>query len=335
MPLDEHVISEKVLGSSNPVARFGRSVSSSVTGIFFGIVLIVGSFGLLWWGEQQHEYSKDVAALPLVTSVSAGHSGAIKVQAVPVVSAPLQAPIVNQSVLYYEYRKQEFKKIKERKTETRTVQREGKDVQQTIEKEVLIDKWFDVASEKKWAGFSVGGASVEGAAASLGYIELKKFFDKETPVSSDAPLNVVQKTRETVVGIPVGIPLLVVGSVNADVITNGAPFIITDSNDAALVAAIQSSESRAYWGFKIVAWLLMTIGFVMLFGPVAALLNVLPGLGKLFNGILFLVFGVVSASIVMLGTIVIRYWWAVLIVLVAVIVLAVIKMKRGGTAASA
>lgn len=330
MPGDERIVSESVVGSSNPVARFGRKFSDSVSGIFFGLVLIAVGFGLVWFGERQKEYSKDVAALPLVTTVASGQTGMVKVQGVPVVSPALVAPQTSQPVVYYTYKKQEYRKVKEKRTETRTVQQNGQDVQQTVERDVDVEKWVDVASEKKWATFSVGGAAVDGAKASLSYIEMKKLYEKEQPAST---VGEVQKTREVVEGIPADVALLVVGEVMNGAIKGGTPFIISDKSPDALIAAMQSSESWKYWGFKIAAWLLMTIGFVMLFGPITTLLNILPGLGSLVSGVLFIVFGILSAVIVLLGTVVIRYWWAVLAVLVLLVVGAVVLAKKKGSAA--
>lgn len=333
------MVSEQVLRSSNPVARFGRKLSDSVGGIFFGLILIAAGFGLVWFGEQQKEYSKAVAALPLITSVAAGQTGMMKIQAPPVVTQPLVSPITQQPVLYFEYKKQEFKKVKEMRTETRTIQRDGQDVQQTFEKEVLVDKWVDVSSNNKWGGFTVGGVLVNGTNASLSYLDLKTLYEKEAPTTgatedpADMPINAVQKIREIVYGIPAATTLLVVGNVQAGAIASGEPFLITDKTNEALLSAMETSESRMYWGLKIAAWLIMTIGFIMLFGPITTFLNILPGLGKAVGGILFLVFGVVSAIFVLLGTIVIRYWWAVLIILIIGIVFAVTKL-RGRSAAA-
>ncbi len=331
MPNDERVVSEQVMGSSNPVARFGRKLSDSVSGIFFGIVLIIGGFGLVWFGERQQDYSKDVSALPLTTAVASAQAGMVKVQGVPVVAVPFTAPRVNVPVIYFEYRRQEFKKVKETRSETRTIQRDGQDVQQTVEKDVYVDKWVDVSTDKKWAPFTVGGAKIDGANASLAYIDLKKLYEQETPTTEGGE---VQKIRDIITGIPSNSTLVVVGESASGVISGGAPFIISDKSPEALVAAMQSGESRVYWGFKIAAWLLMTVGFVMLFGPLTTFLNILPGLGKFVSGILFVIFGVVSAIIVALGTVVIRYWWAVALVLVAAVVFAVAKGRgKGGAAA--
>lgn len=330
MPSDERIVSESVVGSSNPVARFGRKFSDSVSGIFFGLILIAIGFGLVWFGERQKEYSKDVAAIPMVTTVASVQTGMVKVQAVPVASPALVAPLTSESVVYYTYKKEEYRKVKETRNETRTVQQNGQDVQQTVQRDVYVDKWVDVGSDKKWATFSVGGAAVDGTGASLSYIKLKKLYEKEQP----APVGgEVQKTREVVEGIPTSAALLVVGEVANGAIKSGTPFIITDKSNDELLAAMQSSESWKYWGFKIAAWLLMTIGFVMLFGPITTLLNILPGLGSLVSGVLFLVFGILSAIIVLLGTVVIRYWWAVLGVLILLVIGAVVMAKRKGSVA--
>lgn len=337
---DERLVSEQVVGSSNPVARFGRSVSSSVGGIFFGIILIIGSFGLMWFGERQPEYSKIVAALPLIHEAPVTQTGLIKLQAQPEVTQVLIEPKTNAPVLYYHYLKQEYKKVKEVRTETRTVQQNGQDVQQTYERDEYVDQWVDVVSDKKWAAFRLSNLNVTPTNASL-HVSLKTLFDQERPVSAGIqPYTVTTpdtlpatRMREIVTGISADTQLLIVGEAITGSITGGKPFIISDKSNDVLITEMKSTESAIYWGLKFATWLLMTIGFVMLFGPISVVLNILPGLGKAFNGILFIVFGVLSAILVALGTAVIRYWWAVLIVIVALIILAISKSRSKATAA--
>ncbi len=328
MPDQERIISQQVLGSSNPLARFGRKLSDSISGIFIGILLILFSFALLWWGEQQPEHSKTVAALPLQIESPVTQTGLTKLQAQPAVTQVLIEPKTNTPVLYYHYTKQEFKKVKETRRETRTVLQNGQDVQQTVERDVYIDKWVDVVSDKKWAGFRLSNLNVTPTNAEL-YVTLTKVFEEEKPVAG-VPTDEFSptKTKEIVEVLPATMQILIVGEAATGSIVGGTPFIISDMSSDALIAEMKVRESRTYWFFKIGAWLLMTIGFTLFFGPIATFLNILPGLGKMLNGLLFIAFGVVSLVIVALGTIAIRYWWLVLIILVALIVLAIAKFKN-------
>lgn len=328
MPDQERIISQTVLGSSNPIARFGRKLSDSISGIFIGILLIVFSFALLWWGEQQPEHSKTVAALPLLTEAPVMQTGLIKLQAQPAVTQVLIEPKTNTPVLYYHYTKQEFKKVKETRRETRTVLQNGQDVQQTIERDVYIDKWVDVVSDKKWAGFRLSNLNVTPTNAEL-YVTLTKVFEEEKPILG-APLDEFSptKTKEIVETLPATTKILIVGEATTGSIVGGSPFIISDMSNDALIAEMKTRENRTYWFFKIGAWLLMTIGFTLLFGPIATFLNILPGLGKMLNGILFIAFGIISLIIVTLGTIAIRYWWLVLIIIATLIILAIAKFKN-------
>lgn len=329
MPEQERIVSQTVLGSSNPVARFGRKLSDSVTSVFIGIIFLIGGCGLVWWGEGLPEYSKIVEALPLAAEAPAMQSGLTKLQALPAVTQVLIEPKTNTPVLYYSYTKQEFKKVKETRRETKTVLQNGQDVQQTVERDVYIDKWVDVDSDKKWASFRLSSLNVTPEAATL-YATLTKVFEEEKPVVSSGPVDefAPTKTRETVEALPATTKLLVIGEVQTGSIVGGTPFIISDKSNEALIAQLKTEENRSYWFFKIAAWFFMTVGFTLLFAPFATLLNILPGLGKLVNGVLFLVFGVVSLIIVTLGTLAIRYWYAVILVLLAAIIFAILKFKN-------
>ena len=328
MPEQERIISQTVLGSSNPLARFGRKLSDSITGIFIGILLIIFSFAMVWWGENQPEHSKTVVALALQTEAPTTQSGLLKLQALPAVTQVLIEPKTNTPVLYYSYTKQEFKKVKETRRETKTVLQNGQDVQQTVERDVYVDKWVDVVSDKKWAGFRLSNLNVTPTNAEL-YVTLTKVFEEEKPVPG-VPADEFSptKTKEVVEALPATTQLLIVGDAATGSIVGGSPFIISDMSNDALIAEMKTRESRTYWFFKISAWLLMTIGFTLLFGPIATFLNILPGLGKMLNGLLFITFGAVSLIIIALGTIAIRYWWLILIILAAGIVLAIAKFKN-------
>jgi hypothetical protein len=77
-------------------------------------------------------------------------------------------------------------------------------------------------------------------------------------------------------------------------------------------------ESASRWGLLVFGWFLMTLGFTALFGPITFLLNVIPGLGSLTKGLLFLVFGVLSAILVFLAYLGIKYWWVFGIAILAI-----------------
>lgn len=332
------VVSETVLGSSNPVARFGRSLGSSFRGIAFGLILIVVGFGLLWYSESKKDYSKDVLALPLLTATQTApnFSGNVKVDGPLTVVKAVTAPKTGQAVLYYNYVKEEWKKKKVVSTETQTIQRDGQDVEQQIEKVDYVDAWLPVTEKTEWADFKIGNLSVVGAGADLRATLLSAYNQEKILPSVAAATGVTPdllpatKEREIVTILPTTVPrLLVTGSAVSGMVASGAPFIITDLDNAGLIAQMQSAENKMYWGLKIAAWLCMTIGFVMLLGPLAVFLNIIPGLGGLLNTLLFVVFGVLSAIIVLLGTLAIRYWWAMLGgIIVLLVLLAVFKRKK-------
>ena len=80
----------------------------------------------------------------------------------------------------------------------------------------------------------------------------------------------------------------------------------------------KTAEKRTFWIMIILSWFLMTTGFTMLFGPITHLLSVIPGLGGLTKGLLFIVFGIISAIIVFVSYIGIKYWWVILLAVFAV-----------------
>ena len=100
---DERIVSETVVGSSNPIARYGRSLVDSIKGIGTGFIMVLIGFVILYWSVGMKENSGAVAKLPLTPaeSVSASQAGLVKITGKPTLAASLVAPKSSENVVYY------------------------------------------------------------------------------------------------------------------------------------------------------------------------------------------------------------------------------------------
>lgn len=345
----DNVVSETVLGSSGFFGRYGRGITDSIKGIGGGFISVAIGFAIIYFTSGMTEYSGIVQKLTLTPaeSVTTAQTGLIKVAGMPIVSSPLIAPKSTEKVVYYKDTIEEFRKIEEITTSTKTVQKEGQDVQQQIESKQWVDKWVDksdTTNGTKWANFSIGKVQVEPQSSSA-MLNAKTFFSEEKPIVDPNPTVVSQitylgksvssypptKTREIVTGIPVDQSLIVIGEVNSGVIRSGKPFIVSNKTDAEIIADMKSTEKMIFWVTKGLAWLFIAGGLTAIIGPIFAVLDILPGLGGSLKSIVFLFNGVIAAIIVFLGSIVVQYWYIVLGILIALIVLLFV-MKKGKTA---
>lgn len=341
---DERIVSETVVGSSNPIARYGRSLVDSIKGIGTGFIMVLIGFVILYYSVGMKENSGMVAKLPLVPAenVSATQTGLIKMTGKPVVSAPLVAPKSSENVIYYKYTTEEFRKVEQTKTSYKTVQQDGKDVQQTVETKEYVDTWVPVSTDEKWANFKLGAINVEAKGANNNF-NLKSIYSQETALPAAAnpalvtPITHAGKTanaypatkiKETVVGVPADQNLIVIGEVNNGMIRSGDPFIVSNKTDAEIVGDLKKAENIKFWLMKGAAWFFLAFGLMSIFGPVFALLNILPGLGSALSGIMFVVFAIVAAVLVAIGSLVIKFWYIFIALIVAAIIAAIVMRKK-------
>jgi len=103
--------------------------------------------------------------------------------------------------------------------------------------------------------------------------------------------------------------LVIVGEISNGKVKDGEVFIISNKSASALLQDLKSSESAMYWGLKFLSWLLMTIGFLSILGPILSIADFIPIAGKAASCVGSIVAGVLSLIIVTLLTLLIKLWW--------------------------
>ena len=310
--ISERVVSERVLGSSNPLARMGRQagnqISSRLGGVLIGIILILVSFYVIWKSEKFEKTSAIVQAMPVLTVEQAlNASGEIKVQGT-VTSTLIKTPKEDKDVLYYSYTKEALEMVKKTETETQIVQKNGQDVEQTIEKEVESPEWVTKLEEKKWAPIVLGGQIAVSPESARTDLNLSTVYS----TSSD-------KEREKIEALLPG-DLLVVGEISNAKISSGNPFIISNKSNEAVISSLQSGENFTWWLLKILTLVLFGGGLYLLLGPVLLVLDIIPILGKIGKTGLLIVCLLIGLVFTVFSSIIINYWYIILILLIALAV---------------
>lgn len=320
------VVKREVIGSSNPIARWGRGLKDAFKGIFGGFIFIIISFILTYSFANQVKHSETIAALTLQTPEQVeGVEGMVKIQGEPTYSNTVVTPFSDTEALYYTYLEEDYAVREVEKT--RTVTENGQDIKETyIEYE---PSWKTVESYSKWSEFSLGPISIGTDSAKTKFNTTTFYESTEDqefastnyygdPYSQEELVNVVQKLRYTVTGVAAeGQELIVVGSVSGNKIASGeeGTFFISNMTDAELQESQANTERTMFWIMVAAAWILMTAGFTMFFGPLTHFLNILPGLGDLAKSLLGIVFGIISAIVIFVAFIGFKFWWLILILL--------------------
>lgn len=321
--MGEKIIKREVVGSANPFARFFRGLADSIRGIATGLLFIVISFLLIWFSANQMKHSEVIEDLPLMTPAEAVDiDGMVKVQDVPNISNVVVAPLADKDVLYYTYTKEDYA-IREVE-KTRTITEDGKEIRETYI--TYEPSWEDVDSSSRWSEFSLGDIEIKPDNAKL-KLNLNTLYDKTEELKYNKYLdeedlvNVPQKEREVVKGVAIDDKLIVVGFNSGGVISSGldGTFFVSNKSDAELLQSQQETEKTQWWIMVVLAWFLMSTGFTMLLGPITHLLGVIPGLGDLTRSLLFFIFGIISAIILFLAYIGIKFWWLILLIVVGIV----------------
>jgi hypothetical protein len=354
--MTERVVSTKVLGSSNPIAKKFRSVKSAISGIGCGIFLLVIGIVLVYnsvYGVK--EYSKIVETLPLKNAAEVtSNEELVKLTATAKNSVPVSVEydkctdkycspfsLVKQSVgnlFYYSTQKQRFEIVKIVRQETRTEEFAGQETEKTVEITEYKEQWVNKDSSKAFGQFELGSVKVIGndlaklmLSKSTQTIPLVK-IDNLTALENygQVPSASVGSTQLIVESIPVldEKPVIVVGKVENGEVKSGDPFIITTLSEAKLIEELKSEESVQKAALLVFSWLALFIGLGMLIAPILELVNWIP----LFGSAAKFAAGVISfilATLIVLGSYVLmRFWYVFIIIFVGVIVLAIVLVSK-------
>jgi len=323
------VISRREIGSANPVAKFFRGLADSIKGVATGFFFIIISFVLVYNMVTQKEHSKTIEALPLQTPEEVvGVNGMVKIEGMPEYTRLMVEPLSGKEVLYYSYVKEDY--AVRRIENTRVVEENGKQIEETIVD--YREEWKPVsgASKTEWSEFKLGQIEIDPGNADDRFNDTELYknefnnpeFDANSAAFVDKSrlVDKSQKFRETVRGVLADTKLVVVGENSNNRISSGVEgaFFVSNMSASELLGDVQSSEKMWFWIMAIGAWFLMAQGFTMLLGPVTHMMNVIPGLGSMTRGLLFGIFAIISAVIVFLAYIGLKFWWGILIAVLVV-----------------
>jgi len=357
--MTERVISTKVLGSSNPIAKKFRSIKSAVSGIGCGIILLIVGLVLVYnsiYGVK--EYSKIVAALQLKNSAEiTSNEELVKVSGTVSNTVPLSVtydkcsdkfcnpmlikPVTEGNMFSYDLTKQRYEIVKTVRQETRTKEFAGQETEETVEVTEYKEQWVTKDTKKAFSYFNLGNIKIEGnETAKTIYSTTETTSKTISDVKIDNPGSLenygqqpgpmVGATQLLLNAVPVldGKQVIVVGKFENGSIKSGDPFIITTNSEEKLIEALGTEESFQRVALLIFAWLALFIGLTMLIAPILELVNWIPLLGgaaKFVAGII----AFITATMIVLGSYVLMRFWYVFIILFVIIIVVAIKLVMG------
>ena len=353
----ERVISSRVVGSSNPIAKKFRSIGNSIKGVGCGfILLVIGLFLIFQSVFGVKEYSKMLAALPLLTTSEAtGSQELVKIKGTPDVATPAvftyekcadakcfgtTTPESTESAYYISVQKQRFEIVKHVTTETRTKDVGGSEVEETVEKITYEEEWVTKESKTLWASFKLDGKiEVIGSDDTSLKVELEEKTVPNIKIANLTPLEYYGQQPSSEIGntrliysyFAQSLPapeLIVTGELQNNAIKDGDPFIITNMSDSELIKALGDEENFTRMAYALGSWLLTFIGLSMIMAPILELVNWIPLFGWAAKAAAAAIAFIVATLLVAGSWLFLKFWWLILIILAALIVLAVFLVIR-------
>ncbi len=355
----ERVISSKVLGSSNPVAKKFRSIGQSIKGVGCGIIFLIIGLVLVYqsvYGVK--EYSKILENLPVNTvsdvaqdATLAKLSGKAESSSATTYSyekcndtACITKVAQNTEPAYYvTIDKQRFEVVEHVTTETVTRDVGGSEIEEKVEKREYKEEWVSKEKKTQWAEISIDNKVKFVGSDSVRLIT--NLVEKEVPnvfIANLGPLNNYGQTVSPAVGttrlvysfMPISTSspsVIAVGQIRNGVMSGGDPSILTTLTDADLIKTLENEENFSRIAFVVGAWILTFIGLGMIIAPILELVNWIP----LFGGAAKLVAGVISfivtSILVFGGWIVLKFWWLILLCIMLLMVVAIVLVVKSRT----
>ncbi|MCC7478519.1 hypothetical protein IT575_08680 [bacterium] len=328
------IVRTRVLGSSNPVARWGRESKAtcmdSFGGFFLGILLFCITFALPYCAATQEKDSKDIAKLE-VRDVAAGVpsdgkaliSGPLTATNTPVppLDSRTGAQKAGTTIIYYQYTMDLWQTHTETHTETRTVTENGQDIEITEEVTEDVSEWVNQRDERRWAQLSVGTVIVNPERCDIDLPEIE-IYRQELP----------NQRREVVTAILLPDQVLLAAELQSGQVAPEPDFyrLTTKSKDE-LVASLNSAEESSRWIKIVLSVILWTVALNLIVGPAMVIFNIFPikAVGCGLRALVGLVSFLTALALTFTMYVAIRYWWAVVLALILLTWLLVTVVKKG------
>lgn len=363
--MEERIISERIVKKknsflNNPITKKVGDIFKSIKLVFLGLLLVILAFVLIVVSVKSvKEISKVVSQLSLTpTEEVKGKVGLVKFKGKvetknPLVYSfnicgdsfcfiPLEVKTYD-NLLFYSAEYSRLEPVKKTKTETRTIVKDGQEVEQTIEKTYWDEEWISKKKDSRWADFYVGGVKINHPEEARIYLNKKTETFENVHLAGLSPLKKpadesfsadLGKVKLTLTYIPFhsGSEFLVVGNVNNNEVDPGDIYIITDKPEEELVSTLQTNEKHSRLWIRLIAWLLLTVGLVLMVGPFLEIMELVPFLGSFAKWFMIIAFAITSAVIVIVGAFFVKHWYLFSILVLLFIIAGIFsfnKMRSG------
>jgi hypothetical protein len=317
-------------GPTNPIS----AILQSIVGIFIGILLILLlAPPLLWFAESQDSakifsFSKEV--LP-----TSGAKGFIRTMDIAAADSPLPCyqNKVEGNCLYYNYRQEELQftakdHCGQLSENQKVIEVRGQECHRDSNDEEVCEQcyivnesnWKTTVSERRFQPFTIGSFKVSDP-------------DSAKVLGAEQYTNQIDEThREEMAYYKDSTRLLVAGSSDGMTISHGgnSKYLLVSSMDyQATYDTLKANDVMIGWILRIAAFVVLLIGYSMIFGPISVMSNYvrkIPMIGRFIDNA---VGGVIFLVSMLLAIVHFTVLWMLIMIVKNIVVIAVLVLVIG------
>ena len=282
---------------SNPIL----SLLQSIVGVFIGILIILFLAPVvLWFAESQN--TAKIFSLTKEVAPTSGAIGYIRTIDIANADSPMicYESKVEGNCLYYDYKLEELQYTAKDYCGTlrqnqQIIEKKGQKCyrdendEEKCEQCYLVNEsnWNTIKTERKFSSFSIGNFKVN-------YPDSSKIIGSEQYIKQ---IDITHK--ESMSYIKDEIRLLVAGNSDGKIISHGGKkkFLLVSTKDYQTTYDYLKTQDRIMgWVLRFVAFVILLVGYSMIFGPISVMSNYvrkIPLLGKLIDnavgGVIFII----------------------------------------------
>lgn len=323
-----------------------KNLRGSIGGVFVGILFVLIGFFLIYGSVKWVKNNSTVVEQLELQSAQgiSSDAGLVKVNGVPKVTdedfefeytkcldefcfEDEQVEETLSDLLYYSVTYERYEQYEEKETKTEVKDTGAEEVTEEYEVIEIKEGWKEKSSTYAIADFKLGEIEIDGNGA-------KRMFDTDSQTIENVVLpadiddedyiveghaeeasDKVGSTRMILKTLRPDDKIIVVGEVSNDKIDSGEPFIVTNYSESKLSESLKTEEKTGRLMLRIGAWVMLTLGFMLIIGPLLALASFIPVVGGAARGLAFVLAAVLALVILIMGVLIVKFWWLFLLVL--------------------
>jgi hypothetical protein len=325
-----------------------KNLKGSIGGVFVGILFVLIGFFLIYGSVKWVKNNSSIVEQLQLQSASdiSPDAGMAKINGDPRIQdedfafeytkcfdefcfADEQSEEALTDLLYYSVTYERYEQYEKKETKKEVKDTGSEEITEEYEVIEIKEGWKEKGTKNAFAKFQIGDIEIDPSdATSMLDTDSRTIENIILPgdIGDDDYIvegheeeasDKVGRTRMVLKTVSPDDEVIVVGEVSNGNIEGGEPFIITNYSDSKLLDSLETAEKSGRLMIRIGAWVMLTLGFLLIIGPILALADFIPVVGGAARGLAFFLSAILALIIVIMGVLIVKFWWLFLLILLA------------------